>query len=78
MKDFLENLVKQIVDKPEAVTVEEGSDAYGTQVLAIKVDPSDMGKIIGKGGRIIKAVRDLVRILAVKENARVNVTLAEP
>jgi predicted RNA-binding protein YlqC (UPF0109 family) len=77
MKEFLEYLVKQITDKPEAVEVSEGSDAYGSLVLAIKVDPSDMGKIIGKSGRIIKAIRDLVRVLAVKNNVRVNVTIVE-
>lgn len=78
MKDFLDYLVRQIVDKPEAVVVEESRDPYGGLVLAMNVDPADMGKIIGKGGKIIKAVRDLVRLLAVKENQRVNVTLTEP
>lgn len=78
MKNFLEYLVKQIVDKPENVVVEEKSDGYGSSVLAIKVDPTDMGKVIGKSGRIIKAIRDLIRVLAIKQNARVNVTLAEP
>lgn len=78
MKAFLEYLVKQIVDSPEAVSVNEGSDSQGTAVLAIKVHPNDMGKIIGKNGRIIKAIRDLVKVLAVKENTRVNVILEEP
>jgi hypothetical protein len=77
MQNFLKYLVKNIVDNPEKVAVEENSDQAGFVNLTIHVDPTDMGKIIGKSGRIIRAVRDLVRILAVKENKRVNVSLAE-
>ncbi len=75
MKDFLDYLVKSIVDKPEAVNVTEANDGQGFVTLNLTVDQIDMGKIIGKNGRVIKAVRDLVHILAVKENLRVNVTL---
>lgn len=75
MKDFLDYLVKSIVDKPEAVSVTEANDGQGFVTLNLTVDQTDMGKIIGKNGRVIKAVRDLVHILAVKENLRVNVTL---
>lgn len=77
MRDFLEYLVKGIVDKPETVIVEEHADGQGFINLVITVDQTDMGKIIGKSGRVIKAVRDLTRILAVKENKRVNVSLAQ-
>lgn len=76
MKDFLEYLAKSIVDKPESVIVSE-SNNEGFISLSLTVDPLDMGKVIGKGGRIIKALRDLVRILAVKESVRVNVVLTE-
>ncbi len=75
MKDFLDYLVKSIVDKPEVVNVTEANDGQGFVTLNLTVDQTDMGKIIGKNGRVIKAVRDLVHILAVKENLRVNVTL---
>lgn len=77
MKDFLEYLVKNIVDKPEEVSVSEDTDQSGIVNLSIHVDPSDMGKVIGKSGRIIKSLRDLVRVLAVKQNRRVNVALIE-
>ncbi len=77
MKSFLEYLVKAIVDKPEEVKVSESSDQESFVNLTLSVDPADMGKVIGKGGRIIKAIRDLVRVLAVKENRRVNVILSE-
>lgn len=72
MRDFLENLLRNIVDKPEAVAVVQNGEA-----LEVSVDPSDMGKVIGKQGKIIRALRDLVRVLAVKHNTRVNVVLEE-
>mgnify|MGYP001586638651 FL=1 len=77
MRDFCEYLVKNLVDSPDKVDVSETVDEYDTVVLTITVDPSDMGKVIGKEGKIIKAIRDLVKILAVKEQKRVNVILAE-
>ena len=72
MKDFLEYLVKSIVDIPDDVLVEENGEN-----LSLRVNQSDMGKVIGKSGRIIKALRDLVKVLAVKKNLRVNVILSE-
>lgn len=77
MRDFCEYLVKNLVDNPDKVDVSETEDEYQTVVLTITVDPLDMGKVIGKEGKIIKAIRDLVKILAVKEQKRVNVILAE-
>ena len=77
MKDFLEYLVKNIVDNPDNVSVAEETDQLGIVNLSIHVNPSDMGKVIGKSGRIIKSLRDLVRVLAVKQNCRVNVILIE-
>lgn len=76
MKDFLAYLLKNIVDKPEAVTISETTDATSTNVYNLTVDPSDMGKVIGKGGRIIKSIRDLARVLATKQNSRINVILS--
>ena len=77
MRDFCEYLVKNLVDNPDKVDVSETEDEYQTVVLTITVDPLDMGKVIGKEGKIIKAIRDLVKILAVKEQKRVNVILSE-
>lgn len=77
MKDFLLYLVASIVDEPKKVAVSELTSPEGYLVLEIAVAPLDMGKIIGKGGRIIRAVRDLVRVLAIKQNTRVNVAVKE-
>jgi len=77
MKDLLEYLVESIVEKPEAVKVEETQTPEGFVNLQLSVAPEDMGMVIGKGGRIIRALRNLVRVKAIKESRRVNVELTE-
>lgn len=77
MKNLLEYLVKSIVEKTDAVKVEEIITPDGFVNLRLTVDPEDMGSVIGKGGRIIKALRNLMRVRAIKENKRVNVELME-
>lgn len=77
MKNLLDFIIKSIVSKPAEVAIEEMSPAEGYVNLSLKVAPEDMGTVIGKQGRIIKAVRNLVRIKAIKEGIRVNVELVE-
>lgn len=76
MKDLLLYLVQSLVDQPEAVQVEEVNNE-GVINLSLRVDPQDAGKVIGKQGKIIKALRDVVKILAVKEGRRVSIELVE-
>lgn len=76
MKDLLLYLTKAMVDHPETVEVSEISE-NGLVNLSLRVDPQDVGKVIGKGGKIIKALRDVVKILAVKEGKKVNIELVE-
>lgn len=76
MKDVLQYLLTAIVDHPESVSVDE-QDAEGRMTLTITVAPEDMGKVIGKSGRIIKAIRDIMKILAAKRNQYIDVVLAE-
>lgn len=76
MKDTLLYLLTQIVDNAEALTVDE-STANEQTVFTIHADPADMGKIIGKQGRIIRALRDLVKLMATKENKYVDIVIAE-
>lgn len=76
MKDTLRYLVEQIVDHPQDVTVVK-SEQGDRAILTINANPADLGKIIGKSGRIIRALRDLVKLVAAKHNAYVDVVLAE-
>ena len=76
MKDLTLYLLSFLISKPESMSVEEIENDYGT-VLTIKVDKEDMGRVIGKGGKIIRSLRDVVKILAVKQNKHVDLVLAE-
>ncbi|MBI5465654.1 KH domain-containing protein [Candidatus Gottesmanbacteria bacterium] len=76
MKDFLTWLIKAIVDNPEKVTVSE-TEENGQIILKLSVAAEDMGKVIGKGGKIIKSIRHLARVRGAKEEKRVNVVLLE-
>ena len=77
MKDFLLYLVKGIVDHPDEVMVTEVSGGENQVNLEIKVFNEDIGKVIGKGGKIIKSLRHLLKIRGIKENKVVNVQLVE-
>lgn len=76
-KEFVEYVVKAIVDKPDKVKVERKVDEMGVLIELI-VDPEDMGKVIGKEGRTAKAVRTLLRVLGAQSNARINLKIIEP
>lgn len=76
MKDFLSWLIKAIVDNPEKVAVSETED-NGQLTLKLNVAQEDMGKVIGKGGKIIKSIRSLLRVRAIKEGKSVNLELME-
>ena len=76
MKELLEYLARALVDKPEAVnvTVIEGEQSL---ILQLHVDPDDVGKVIGKQGRIAKALRTVVKASAVKEGKRAIVEIID-
>jgi predicted RNA-binding protein YlqC (UPF0109 family) len=79
MKDqeFLEFIVKGIVDHPEDVMVERKVDEMGV-LLSLRVNQQDMGVVVGREGATAKAIRSLLRIVGVKNNARVNLKIEEP
>ena len=77
MLDLVKYLVSTIVDKPEAVEVTDSVDETNTHLINITVDPEDMGKVIGKGGKIINAIRELAKVKAIKQGARVRVVLQD-
>lgn len=76
MKDILEVIIKNLVDNSDEVTitekVEERSICY-----EVKVAQSDMGKVIGKQGKMAKAIRSIVKAIAVKEHKKVNVEFVD-
>lgn len=79
MKDqeFVEYVVKALVDNGDKVKVERRVDEMGV-LITLDVDGEDMGKIIGRDGATAKALRTLLRVVGMKNNARVNLKINEP
>ena len=75
--EFLEYVIKALVDHPDDVKIERKVDEMGV-LLSLKVNPEDMGQIIGKGGSTARAIRNLVRIVGLRNRARVNLKIEEP
>lgn len=76
MKELVEILAKALVDSPDEVVVTEREDAKGV-IIELKVAPEDMGKVIGKQGRIAKSIRSVVKAAAFKENKKVIVEIIQ-
>ena len=76
-KQFLEYVIKALVDHPESVKIDRTVDEMGV-LLTLDVHQEDMGKIIGRNGNTAKAVRTLLRVVGMKNNARVNLKINEP
>ena len=74
MKELVEFIAKSLVDNPDSVFVKEVEEEQSI-VLKLTVAPEDMGKIIGKQGRIAKAIRTVIKAVAVKQNKRVIVEI---
>ena len=75
MKEVLEIIAKSLVDYPEQVDVKEINNEDQTVTLELRVAESDMGKVIGKQGRIAKAIRTVVKAAASRENKKVAVEI---
>ena len=76
MKELVEVIAKALVDDPESVTVNERKEKK-TTILEVRVADSDMGKVIGKQGRIAKAIRSVVKAAAAKEDKKVIVDILD-
>lgn len=76
MKDTLLYLLQHIVENTEVLSIDEVEEE-GKKLLVVHAAQEDIGKIIGKHGRIIRALRDLIKVIAVKENAYVDIRIAE-
>jgi predicted RNA-binding protein YlqC (UPF0109 family) len=76
VKELLEYLAKELVDEPDAVEVTETEDERGL-LLRLRVDPEDMGKVIGKGGRTARAIRTVVRAAGTRAGVRASVEIVD-
>jgi predicted RNA-binding protein YlqC (UPF0109 family) len=76
-QDFLEFVVKSIVNHPDDVKITRTVDEMGV-LLNLKVNPEDMGQIIGRQGSTARAIRTILRVIGVKNNARINLKIEEP
>jgi predicted RNA-binding protein YlqC (UPF0109 family) len=74
MKELIEYIAKSIVNKPDDVVVTEEQTDEGI-LLKLQVDQDDMGRVIGKQGRVAQAMRTLLKVIAVKEGVRVNLEI---
>lgn len=76
MGELVKLIAQSLVDNPEAVTVKEVDGAQAL-IVELRVSPDDMGKVIGKQGRIAKAIRTVVKAAATKTNKRVTVEIIQ-
>lgn len=76
MKDTLHYIITQIVNNPKDVTIEEQSESDSIHFI-IHVATDDIGKIIGKEGKVIRALRNVMKIPAIKQGKRISLSLAE-
>lgn len=76
-KNFVEYVVKALVDNPADVVVDRKVDEMGV-LITLDINPEDMGKVIGRQGNTAKALRTLLRVVGMKHNARVNLKINEP
>ena len=75
--EFVEYVVKSIVDHPDDVKVERKIDEMGV-LITLQVNPEDMGQVIGRQGATAKSIRTLLRVIGARNNARVNLKIYEP
>jgi predicted RNA-binding protein YlqC (UPF0109 family) len=76
-QEFVEYIIKSIVDHPDSVKVDRTVDEMGV-LITLNVHPEDMGQVIGRQGATAKSVRTLLRVIGAKNNARVNLKINEP
>lgn len=77
MKDLLTYIARNLVEHPDAVSVSETVGEEESIVLELRVDPSDMGKVIGRQGRIAKEIRTLLRSVAQRQGKKVSIEIMD-
>lgn len=76
MKDALLYILQSIVEDEDSISIDETED-NGFVTLTIHVNPNEIGKVIGKNGKIIRGIRNVLKIKAIKENKKVQISIAE-
>ena len=76
-QEFVEYVVKALVGNPDAVQSDRSVDEMGV-LITLKVDPEDLGQVIGRQGQTAKSIRTLLRVVGAKNQARVNLKIEEP
>jgi predicted RNA-binding protein YlqC (UPF0109 family) len=75
VKDLVEYIAKSLVDDPASVEVTETHSGSSSIILELRVAPDDMGRVIGKSGRVANAIRALLRVVAAKEGKRITLEI---
>ena len=75
MKELVEYIAKNLVDDPDSVKGQETQEEQGFVSVTLEVNPQDKGKVIGRQGRVAKSMRTLLRVMAVKDDVRVNLEI---
>ncbi|NQU78091.1 KH domain-containing protein [Candidatus Falkowbacteria bacterium] len=76
-QEFVEFVIKGLVDHPDDVSAQRTVDEMGV-LITLKVNPEDMGQVIGRSGQNARSLRTLLRVVGAKNNARVNLKIEEP
>lgn len=76
-QQFLEYIIKSLVDNPDDVKITRTVDEMGV-LMTLDINPADMGKVIGRNGNTARAIRSLLKVIGLKNNARVNLKINEP
>lgn len=74
MKELLQFIVDELVDEPDAVTIREREGRFAV-TLELTVAPDDAGKVIGRGGRVVNAIRDVLGVAAARDRKRVHLDI---
>ena len=77
MRELLEFLARALVEKPDEVTVTEVEEIEGEVVLEVEVAEDDLGRVIGRGGRVANALRSVMKAAAAREDKRVVVDILD-
>jgi uncharacterized protein len=76
MKKLLDYIIPNIVDHPEAVIITESKTPSGI-IISIEVSPEDMGRVIGKEGKVIKAIRQIARVMAIRQDEKIQIDVVD-